>query len=48
MWRGVRKPSMKKEVIIIIRVEYLCSIHKPMTSSNYIESRNEESEVFKS
>lgn len=44
MWRGVRKPSMKKEVIII-RVEHSCSIHKPM--SNYIIFRNEEFEVFK-
>lgn len=43
MWRGVRKLSMKKEVIIIIRVEH--SIHKLM--SNYIESRNEASEVLK-
>lgn len=45
MWRGVRKPSMKKEVIIIIRVEHSYSIHKPM--SNYIESRNEAFEVLK-
>lgn len=46
IWRGSKKPLIKKEVIIIVRVECLYSIHK--TNSNYIESKNEKFEVFRS